>query len=425
MEFVTGVDMDIEKYVFDVVQKAKQASIALGILPTEKKNSALCFIVDEISKSSSKILDANKKDINTCIKLKKPPAFIERLKLDKKTIDSMCGALIDIQKLNDPVGNIENTKRMPNGLLIGKMHVPIGVVLIIYESRPNVTSDAAGLCLKSGNACILKGGKESINTNIAIDESLRKGLKKAGIDESAVQVVRTFDREAVDILLKQNRYIDLVIPRGGEGLIEEVIQKSRIPIIKHYKGVCNIFVDITADIQKSCKIIYNAKVQRPGVCNAVECVLIHKDIANVILPDLSELLFTAGVEIKGCDKTCSLVPKAKKAVQGDWGKEFLDLILAVRIVDSIDEAIKYIRRYGSSHSDAILTENYTNAMKFIREVDSACVYVNSSTRFTDGGQFGMGAEIGISTDKIHARGPMGLEEMTSYKYIILGEGQIR
>jgi glutamate-5-semialdehyde dehydrogenase len=417
--------MNTGKYVLDVVQAAKEASVSISNLPTADKDIALTFMADELLRSASKILQANRKDIDTSTRLKKTPAFIDRLRLNENTITLMASALIDITKLPDPIGCVERMSKRPNGLLIGRMRVPIGVIFIVYESRPNVTSDAAGLCLKSGNCCILRGGKESICTNIAIADALKKGLGRAGIDRSAIQIITTPEKEVIDLLLKQNRYIDLVIPRGGEELIKKVTENSSIPVIKHYKGVCHIFVDSSADIKMCCKIIYNAKVQRPGVCNAVECILVHRDIAKRLLLDLSTMLFSAGVEIRGCDRTCSIVPKAKKATTTDWGKEFLDLILAVRIVDSIDEAIKHIRTYGSLHSDAILTQNHTSAMRFLREVDSACVYVNASTRFTDGGQFGMGAEIGISTDKIHARGPMGLEELTSYKYIVFGCGQIR
>jgi glutamate-5-semialdehyde dehydrogenase len=315
--------------------------------------------------------------------------------------------------------------KRPNGLIIGKMRVPIGVIGIIYESRPNVTADCASLCLKSSNAVILKGGKESINSNLAIYSILRDVLKKSGLPQECIGMVSSTERKAVEYLLKMDSYVDLIIPRGGEGLIRMVAQNSRIPVIKHYKGVCHVYVDKAADFKKAIDICVNAKVQRPGVCNAMETLLVDKKIANEFLPLIIREMMSYGVEIRGCKTTKAIIPDIRLAKESDWYEEYLDLILSVRVVKGVDGAIEHITKYGSSHSDAIVTEDYRTALKFLKEVDSACVYSNASTRFTDGYQFGFGAEIGISTDKIHARGPMALEELTSYKYIIFGSGQTR
>ncbi len=327
--------------------------------------------------------------------------------------------------LKDPVGEVIRDWRRPNGLLIKKVRVPIGVIGIIYEARPNVTSDCAGLCLKSGNACVLRGGSEAINSNLAIHNIVTQGLEKFGIPKAAISMVDVTDRKAIEFLLKAEGLVDLVIPRGGEGLIRYIVENSNIPVIKHYKGVCHLYVDKYADLKMAVDITYNAKVQRPGVCNAIETLLVHKDIAEKFLPEAAHVLENAGVELRGCERTRKILRHIKKASEDDWYREYLDLILAVKVFNDVDEAIRFINKYGSSHSDSIVTKNKKIADEFLNKVDSACVYHNASTRFTDGYQFGLGAEIGISTDKIHARGPMALEELCTYKYIILGTGQVR
>jgi glutamate-5-semialdehyde dehydrogenase len=337
----------------------------------------------------------------------------------------MAKGLEEVALLPDPVGEIVKMWKRPNGLLVGRMRIPLGVILLIYESRPNVTIDSAGLCFKSGNAVILRGGKESLRSNLALAEVFRSVLRDFGLPEDAVQVVPTPERQAMEYLLELEDYIDLVIPRGGEGLIRFVVEKSRIPVIKHYKGVCHVYVDDEADLEKAIKICVNAKCQRPGVCNAMETLLVHEKIAPEFLPRLAKEYSAYGVELRGCPKTLSILPNAKPATEEDWYAEYLDLILAVRVVSSLDEAIEHISKYGSNHTEAIVTENYTKAMKFIQEVDASLVLVNASTRFNDGGELGLGAEIGISTTKLHAYGPMGLEELTTTKFIAFGNGQIR
>jgi glutamate-5-semialdehyde dehydrogenase len=337
----------------------------------------------------------------------------------------MAEGIREVINLSDPVGEIMEEIVRPNGLDIQKIRVPIGVIIIIYESRPNVTADAASLCLKTGNATILRGGKESIHSNIAIYRQIRLALEKVGLDKNAIQVIETADREAVGYLLKADEYADLVIPRGGESLIRNVVENSTIPVIKHYKGVCHVYVDEFADTDMAREVCLNSKLQRPGTCNAMETMLVHEKISGTFLPDIYKGMSAAGVELRGCEKSRKIIPDIKQAVEEDWSAEYLEKILSVKVVSSIDDAIEHISVYGSSHSDAIITEDKSNAKKFTDEVDSAAVYVNASTRFTDGFEFGMGAEIGISTDKLHARGPMGLKELTSYKYIIHGTGQIR
>lgn len=419
--------MDLKKELTIASRDAKIASRALATVKTAIKNKALKEMARAIMKSKSSIAKANKIDIKNAKKLKISHAFIDRLKLTDKRIAAMAESFNIVAKLEDPVGKIGNLAKSPSGLRIGKMRVPIGVILIIYESRPNVTADCIGLCLKSGNSVILRGGREAINSNIAIFDVLKNAAKKAGIPENALSLIRTTDRKAVDILLKLDGKIDLVMPRGGESLIREVTRKSRIPVIKHYKGVCHVYVDDYADLNMAEAIAYNAKVQRPGVCNAAETLLCHKDVAARFLPGAAKKLKDAGVELRGCSTTRKILRKMniKPAKTRDWYEEYLDLILSVKVVGSIKEAIDHINTYGSSHSDAIITENHDHAMEFLSKVDSSSVYVNASTRFTDGYEFGKGAEIGISTDKLHARGPMGLEELTTYKYVIFGNGQIR
>ncbi len=406
-------------------EKAKEASRGLALLDSGAKDKALISMGKAILANSSYIINENKKDLETAKRIGLSDALIDRLTLNGPRIISMANSLISIAKLKDPVGEIVEKIRRPNGLLIKKVRVPIGVILIIYESRPNVTSDCIGLCLKSGNAVILRGGSEAVNSNIAIFNILQAQARKHAMPEGAISIIKDTGRWVVDELLMQSGIIDLVIPRGGESLIKDVTEKSRIPVIKHYKGVCHTYVDEGADIKMAKAICLNAKVQRPGVCNAMETLLVNRKIAKRFLPSMIKLFKDAGVEIRASKEVRRIVPGIKLATEEDWYTEYLDLILSVNIVKDADEAIKHIMKYGSYHSDAIVTNNKRNAEKFLKEVDSACVYVNASTRFTDGGVFGKGAEMGISTDKIHARGPMGIEELTSYKYVIYGRGQIR
>jgi len=417
--------MELKEQVIRMARKAKQASQKLAKLSSTVKNEALLKMAQILETHKDKILKLNHKDIVLAKAKGLPPALIDRLTLNEKRIKQMCDGLRQIAQLEDPVGKIESMWRRPNGLLIGRMRVPLGVIGIIYESRPNVTVDAAGLCLKAGNAVILRGGSEAINSNIALTDALSEAIQEVGLPGECIQLVRTTDRKAVGEMLKLNEYIDVIIPRGGESLIKMVTENSTIPVIKHYKGVCHVYVDEEADLKMAEKIAFNAKVQRPGVCNAMETLLVAEKIADKFLPVVIRKLQEAGVEIRGDEKTCKISPNVKRATEEDWSTEYLDLILSVKVVSGIDEAIAHINRYGSHHSDAIITNSYIKSRKFLREVDSAAVYVNASTRFTDGGEFGLGAEIGISTDKLHARGPMGVKELTTTKFIILGEGQIR
>ena len=417
--------MALKKEIMEIVKKAKDASRIVATLDAKTKDKVLLSMADGLLKGTSPILKANSIDIKKAKLRGFSSAMIERLTLSKKRIDGMAQSLRAIAALKDEVGVITEMTNRPNGLWIGKIRVPIGVIAIIYESRPNVTSDCVGLVLKSGNSTILRGGSEAINSNITIFNILNTCAKSHGLPEGAINFIKTTDRKAVGILLKQDRFIDLIMPRGGDGLINEVVSKSRIPVIKHYKGICHVYVDEYADLNMAHHIAINAKVQRPGVCNAMETLLVHKDVAMRFLPVVINELKKRGVEIRGCKKTKAIVKDITLANEKDWSTEYLDLILSVKVVSSLDEATGHIAKYGSRHSDAILTDNYQNAMKFLKEVDSACVYLNASTRFTDGGEFGMGAEIGISTDKLHARGPMGLRELTTYKYVIFGNGQIR
>jgi len=413
--------IDVEKICY----KAKAASRRLALIDTKSKNLALAAMARALIANRSYIIKENAKDVVMARKRGLSQALIDRLVITESRLIGMSKSLKDIAALKDPVGQIMETRRRPNGLCIKKVRVPIGVILIIYESRPNVTSDCIGLCLKSSNAVILRGGSEAINSNIAIFRILNKVALKHGLPDGSISIIKETDRGLVDKLLRQTLFIDLVIPRGGESLIREVTERSRIPVIKHYKGVCHTYVDAAADLKMAEEISFNAKVQRPGVCNAMETLLVHEKVAKKVLPRIIKRLKAFGVEIRGCPETMKIVKGIKPAVEADWYAEYLDLILSVKIVANVEEAIEHIMKYGSYHSDAIVTENKKASDKFLREVDSACVYLNASTRFTDGGEFGKGAEMGISTDKIHARGPMGLEELTSYKYIVYGNGQIR
>jgi len=411
--------------IINIAKKAKDASHELAVLDTKTKDKVLRNMAKDLVAFSATIKKANEKDARLAGKNNRSGAFLDRLILTDKRIASMAHALKDVAGLEDPVGKVDEVAKRPNGLKIGKMRVPIGVIAIIYEARPNVTSDCAGLCLKSGNCVILRGGSDAINTNRAIFDTLQRSIKKSGLPEGVVNIVEDTSHSAVRLLLKQSEFIDLVIPRGGEALIREIARSSRIPVIKHYKGVCHVYVDGDADLNMAHRIAVNAKVQRPGVCNAMETLLVHRDVAPRFLPVLINELRTHKVEVRGCSLTRRIVKGIKAAEEKDWYTEYLDLILSVKVVKDITEAIAHIRKYGSQHSEAIVTEGRDKAMKFLREVDSCAVYANASTRFTDGGEFGMGAEIGISTDRLHARGPMALKELTTYKYVILGNGQIR
>ena len=417
--------MEIREEILEMAKKAKKASKVLAILSSEEKNKALEEMALAIEKNTEKIKEENAKDIQEAKEKGLSSALIDRLALTDKRIASLSKSLRQIISLEDPVGKIESMWKRPNGLFVGKMVVPLGVIGIIYESRPNVTVDAASLCLKAGNAVLLRGGSEAIRSNCILVDILNEALKKTKVPPESIQLVRTTSREAVMQMLKLDEYIDVIIPRGGESLIRTVVENSTIPVIKHYKGVCHVFVEREADLKMAEEICFNAKVQRPGVCNAMETLLVDKEIAKSFLPKMIGRFKEAKVEIRGDEKVREIVPDVKPATEEDWFTEYLDLILSVKVVDGLEEAIEHINYYGSHHSDAIVTNNYSKAKKFLQEVDSAAVYVNASTRFTDGGEFGMGAEIGISTQKLHARGPMGIKELTSYKFIILGEGQIR
>ncbi len=409
-----------------MAKAAKKASLKLAVVSTAEKNRALARMAKALLKQRGYLVQENAKDIAAAQKHGFSKALVERLILTEKHIKEMVDCLLATAKLQDPVGETIKTFRRPNGLLIKKVRVPIGVIGIIYESRPNVTSDCIGLCLKSGNAVILKGGREAIHSNKAIFHVLKEAIKKTNVPRDAIQLVTSLDRKAVNILLTLDKYVDLIIPRGGETLIKLVADQSKIPVIKHYKGICHTYVSHRADINMAQRICLNAKVQKPAVCNAMETLLVHKNVAGKFLPKMIGEFQKYGVEIRGCPKTRRIVKAGvKAAVDEDWDTEYLDLILSVKVVGSLQEAVGHINTHGSHHSDAIITKDKNEAQKFLESVDSACLYVNASTRFTDGYQFGFGAEIGISTDKIHARGPMALEELTTYKYLVYGRGQVR
>jgi glutamate-5-semialdehyde dehydrogenase len=411
--------------IHQLALEAKKAARVMANVPQDIKNKLLNNMAEALEKGLPELLPANEKDIAAGREKGLSPAMLDRLVLSEKRIADMASCLREVAALPDPVGEITGFKTRPNGMRVGRMRIPLGVIGIIYESRPNVTSDAAGLCLKSGNAVILRGGSEAIHSNTAIGNLLRQELLAAGLPPAALQVVPTTDREAVAELLQQENCIDLIIPRGGEGLIRYVSQNSAIPVIKHYKGVCHTFVDAEADFDMAESICINAKVQRPGVCNAMETLLVHKDAAPGFLPRMAEAFARHQVELRGCEQTRRILPRIKAATEEDWSAEYLDLILAVKIVGDMDEAIAHIQAFGSDHTEVIVTRNYFNAQKFFREVNSSVVMVNASSRFSDGNQMGLGAEIGISTTKLHSFGPMGLEDLTTRKFVILAEGQIR
>ena len=417
---------EMKETLISMGEKALEASRHLASMTTAQKNECLLKMAKEIEASEAEIVKANQKDLEAGKEKGLSDAMLDRLKLDHKRIVGMADGLRQVTSLEDPVGRNLSTIVRPNGLKIEKVSVPIGVIGIVYESRPNVTVDAAGLCFKAGNAVILRGGSEAIYSNTVLAHCLNRAGVAAGLPDGAVQLIPWTDRAAVSIMLKMDSYINLIIPRGGEGLIRAVVEQSTIPVIKHYKGVCHIFIDKDCtDIEGAVKIVENAKCQRPGVCNAIETLLIHKDIATDFIPVFAACMKKNGVEIRADEATRAMVADAKPVTDDDYYEEFLNLTLAVGQVDSVDAAIRHINTYGSGHSDCILTDSHATAEYFLNRIDSSTVYWNASTRFTDGGEFGMGAEIGISTDKLHARGPMGLDELTSYKYKVYGDGQIR
>ncbi len=417
--------MSIREEIIAQARGAKRAAEILANLSTEMKDAALEAIATELENSMEEILAENRKDLEAGEKAGLSKALLDRLLLNEARIRSMAEGLREIIKLKDPVGDVIEMWRRPNGLMVGKMRVPIGVIGIIYEARPNVTIDAAGLCLKAGNAVILRGGSEAINSNRILAWIAAEAIARVGLPAGCIQLVQTTDREAVSVLLGLNEYLDLLIPRGGAGLIRRVINEARVPVIETGTGNCHIYVDEGADLQMALDIVFNAKTSRPGVCNAVETLLVHRDIAPDFLPEIYRLFKQNQVELRGCPATREIIPDINEAVESDWEEEYLDYILAVKVVDDFDEAVSHINTYGTKHSEAIITNDYSRSQRFLKEVDAAAVYVNASTRFTDGNQFGLGAEIGISTQKLHARGPMGLNELTTCKYIIYGQGQIR
>jgi glutamate-5-semialdehyde dehydrogenase len=417
--------MDIKEYMETVGRAARAASRDMARASTAAKNGALLAIAAALRQQTEELLAANAADLATAREDGLAAAMIDRLTLSAKGIESMAQGLEQVAALADPVGEITDLKRRPSGIQVGHMRVPLGVVGIIYEARPNVTADAAALCLKSGNAAILRGGKEALRCNQAIAACVRAGLKTAGLPETAVQVIETTDREAVSHLVAMPAYVDVIVPRGGKGLIERVSRDARVPVIKHLDGNCHVYVDDAADLGKAIAIVENAKTQRLGTCNTAESLLIARSVAARQLPPIAAMLMAKGVEIRGCPETMALVPAARAATEEDWYAEYLAAIISVKVVGGVDEAIAHINKYSSAHTEAIVTENYTHAMRFLREVDSSSVMVNASTRFADGFEYGLGAEIGISTDKFHARGPVGLEGLTSQKWIVLGDGEVR
>ncbi len=417
--------MDIQSYMVGVGKQARAASRLVAKADTVTKNKALTLTAQAIEHNVERLLAANAEDLAAARAKKLDSPLIDRLTLTEKSIAAMADGLRQIARLPDPIGEIGELKQQPSGIKVGRMRVPLGVIAIIYESRPNVTADAAGLCLKAGNACILRGGSEAIHSNQAIAACVHSGLTGAGLPATAVQVIETTDRAAVGELLRMNEYVDIVVPRGGKGLIERVMQESRIPMIKHLDGVCHVYIDDQADIDKAIRIADNAKTQRLGTCNTMETLLVARGIAERVLPKLAQIYRDKGIELRGDEAARKLVPDMKPATEEDWYTEYLAAILAVRVVDGLEPAIEHIARYGSQHTDAIVTEDEARASRFLREVDSSSVIVNASTRFADGYEYGLGAEIGISTDKLHARGPVGLEGLTSLKWVVFGNGEIR
>jgi glutamate-5-semialdehyde dehydrogenase len=417
--------MSLAGMIEDMAKEAKAASRQLRRIGKAQKDSTLELLAGKLIDMQADIIKENEKDLAQARKAGLSAAMIDRLTMDYNVIRGMADGLREVASLPDPVGEVTGMWKRPNGLLVGRVRIPLGVIGFIYESRPNVTVDAAALCLKSGNTVILKGGSEAIHSNLILSDLLEQALVENGLPSKAIQVIPTTDREAVKILIGLDDYIDTIIPRGGEGLIRFVTGHSRVPVLKHYKGVCHVYVDEYADLQMAREICFNAKVQRPGVCNAMETMLIHKGIASDFLPDMVKRFRDANVEIRGCPRTLELSPGIKPAVETDWSAEFLDLILAVKIVSNMDEALDHIEQYGSNHTEAIITNDYNRSQRFLAEVDASVVLINASTRFNDGSQLGLGAEIGINTSKLHAFGPMGLEELTTTKFIVYGQGQVR
>jgi len=416
---------ELSNLLIDIASKSKSAAAELSRANSGSKNDALNKMAQDLIEKADFIIAENKKDIEEANSKGLSSAMIDRLTLTPERLEKVAQGLREVAALTDPVGEVLRMWSRPNGLKVGRMRIPLGVIGIIYESRPNVTADAAGLCLKSGNAVILRGGSETIRSNMAIGEILRKALSETGLPEDAIQIIPVTDRNAVLEMLKLDELIDLIIPRGGEGLIRFVAENSRIPVLKHYKGVCHIFVDESADLEMAQDICVNAKVQRPGVCNSMETMLVHENIAESFLPKVNKAFSENNVELRGCERTREIIPKITQANENDWYEEYLDLILSVKVVKNMKDAIEHIEKYGSMHTESIITQSYENSQSFINGVNSSTVMVNASTRFSDGFELGLGAEIGISTSKLHAFGPMGLEELTTTKFIVLGEGQIR
>lgn len=417
--------MNIKDYMQKIGQQARAASRAMAKADANTKNLALTTIAQAIIREKSALLAANQLDLDAAKAAGMEAAMLDRLALTEKSIATMAEGLQQIAALNDPIGEITDLKYRPSGIQIGNMRVPLGVIGIIYEARPNVTVDAAGLCIKSGNAAILRGGSEAIHCNQALAKLVHEGLTKAGLPTAAVQVVETTDRAAVGELITMKQYVDVIVPRGGKGLIERISNEARIPVIKHLDGNCHVYVDDDADFTKALAIVENSKTQRLGTCNTAESLLIARSVAKEMLPKIAKMLIAEGIEIRGCVETCALVSEAKPATDEDYYTEYLDAIISSKVVSGLDEAIAHINEHSSQHTEAIVTENYTKARQFLREVDSSSVMVNASTRFADGFEYGLGAEIGISTDKLHARGPVGLNGLTSVKYVVLGDGQVR
>ncbi|MGA0976359.1 MAG: glutamate-5-semialdehyde dehydrogenase [Methylophilaceae bacterium] len=415
----------MNKYIKNVLENAKQSTPLISGANSAQKDIFLKNLELLINKNSSLIIKENQKDLNTAIKNKQDAAFVDRLRINKKTIESMCEGLKNIHSLSDPIGNIENIQVRPNGLKIGKMRVPLGTILMIYESRPNVTIDAAALAVKSGNCLILRGGSEAINSNLYLANLITKSLEKSGLPKDCVQVINDTNRDLVQQLITAKDYIDVIIPRGGKGLIKNISDNAKIPVIKHLDGNCHIFVDEFASMPMALKIVENAKTQRYGTCNTLESLIVHKKIASLFLPKIAKIFKKHGVEMRGCTETLSILPFINKASKEDFYEEYLAPIISIKIVSSLKTAISFINQHSSKHTEAIITENYSNAQEFIKMIDSSSVMVNASTRFADGFEYGLGAEVGISTDKFHARGPVGLEGLTSEKYVVFGEGQLR
>jgi glutamate-5-semialdehyde dehydrogenase len=416
---------DFRAEVRKMARKAQEASRQLAQLSTAIKNKALLEMAEDLEQNQERLIEENRRDLAAGEKAHLSSSLIDRLRLTPLVIRGMAEGLREVARLPDPVGEVTKMWKRPNGLMVGRMRIPLGVIGIIYESRPNVTADASGLCLKSGNSVILRGGSEAFHSNQAIGQILRKVLVGVGLPQEAIQIFPHTEREAIRELLQLEGTIDLIIPRGGEELIRFVTKHSKIPVIKHYKGICHIFVDETTDLEMASRVCLNAKVQRPGVCNAMETLLVHERVASRFLPKVAKVFQKEGVELRGCSQTKKVLSHIKEAREEDWSQEYLDLILSIKVVKGIEEAAEHIARYGSSHTEAIITSDYRNAQRFLREVNSSCVLVNASTRFNDGFELGLGAEIGISTSKLHAFGPMGLEELTTTKFVVYGEGQVR